>query len=133
MTVLIVPLWNWNNWCAIRQRFRPCVLIVPLWNWNRSLLQTCVLLLRFNRTFMELKLITITSSNRQTQVLIVPLWNWNNFSDKLKINFFSFNRTFMELKWQTVLMLTTRYGVLIVPLWNWNLTYFATYWGAAPF
>ena len=54
------------------------VLIVPLWNWNRLSSLTAARMVRFNRTFMELKLL-----GRKE---ITDISN-------------SFNRTFMELKY----------------------------------
>ena len=56
--------------------------------------------MRFNRTFMELKLY---------------MWRiWRGLT-------FSFNRTFMELKSMDGCWLSDRADVLIVPLWNWNV------------
>ena len=52
---------------------------------------------RFNRTFMELKLLIKISSNVGTT---------------------SFNRTFMELKWLSGEHMSVGKVVLIVPLWN---------------
>ena len=54
---------------------------------------------RFNRTFMELKLVTLTVFEVDREVLIVPLWNWNNTASASIVGRFSFNRTFMELKY----------------------------------
>ena len=54
-------------------------------------------LLRFNRTFMELK-------------FRVRYHRW--------IEFASFNRTFMELKLESYPYITLCSSVLIVPLWN---------------
>ena len=53
--VLIVPLWNWNQY---KEMFSICdeqVLIVPLWNWNCCIKQVMVANVGFNCTFMELK------------------------------------------------------------------------------
>ena len=100
VSVLIVPLWNWNR-CKIDGKLKSKkVLIVPLWNWN------------------EIK--DILSEN-ECLVLIVPLWNWNMsaISKIIKRSFCS-NCTFMELKWRTSLTRCSRALVLIVPLWNWN-------------
>ena len=56
-------------------------------------------MLRFNRTFMELKYSGKYGLIGIIYVLIVPLWNWNttnwlNWRQRTR----SFNRTFMELK-----------------------------------
>ena len=52
-----------------------------------------------NRTFMELKWVTIWVILRVTIVLIVPLWNWNaNKVADGAYQIISSNRTFMELK-----------------------------------
>ena len=70
--VLIVPLWNWNQLrrlCSHAAR----VLIVPLWNWNTVI---AARMLRFNRTFMELKFLFVSVVSKTS----------------------CFNRTFMELK-----------------------------------
>ena len=56
LTVLIVPLWNWNNNLALRY----------------NLDEAC-----FNRTFMELKYYSKGWQGLGNIVLIVPLWNWN--------------------------------------------------------
>ena len=76
-TVLIVPLWNWNNENEVGQTIEKRVLIVPLWNWNMDAFDESRLDIRFNRTFMELKYL---------RNIISQLENY------------SFNRTFMELK-----------------------------------
>ena len=34
--VLIVPLWNWNNFRERYEDKKKSVLIVPLWNWNEQ-------------------------------------------------------------------------------------------------
>ena len=121
MTVLIVPLWNWNTLAVNKLRCDKSVLIVPLWNWNyykyKLLLikssSNCTFmelkyalllgeqrsLVRSNCTFMELKSASLRRKNWQHDVLIVPLWNWN----RLKVD------KYFE-----------PYCVLIVPLWNWN-------------
>ena len=56
--------------------------------------------LRSNRTFMELKYLTIHETRKLVcKVLIVPLWNWN----------------LIDVGQRNALL-----DVLIVPLWNWN-------------
>ena len=119
--VLIVPLWNWNYILCASSPTAYRVLIVPLWNWNLYRNSAVRGLIRFNRTFMELKLqwrVLISSViwrfNRTfmelkldfkleavsvSPVLIVPLWNWNNFPESAVVHLLA---------------------VLIVPLWNWN-------------
>ena len=76
------------------------VLIVPLWNWNAYAGDNRRRSLRFNRTFMELKLTGF-------DCIFAPLR--------------SFNRTFMELKYTLIVAAKGRIAVLIVPLWNWNV------------
>ena len=103
MTVLIVPLWNWNDNAINTPNLSILVLIVPLWNWNkiRMPIIKCSTM-SFNRTFMELK-----------------WWEINVVS----IVMIGFNRTFMELKLPCELCTATRCRVLIVPLWNWNVCF----------
>ena len=55
-SVLIAPLWNWNDLFSLSFLTLKLVLIAPLWNWNPSA-----------RTF----------SSEENAVLIAPLWNWN--------------------------------------------------------
>ena len=74
------------------------VLIVPLWNWNIQGTTGESPCDCFNRTFMELKCCIANSSTTDGTVLIVPLWNWNTLRDPLKSAIYGFNRTFMELK-----------------------------------
>ena len=102
MTVLIEPLWNWNQ----RGVITPCkvqrVLIEPLWNWNvltgeRGVPEDISL----NRTFMELKRRSYGNSPSGPSVLIEPLWNWNRKHWPI---------------WYAPMR------VLIEPLWNWNTT-----------
>ena len=78
LVVLIVPLWNWNDWKEFREPIISGVLIVPLWNWNiySGVLWICSTLCS-NRTFMELKYQILKIMHYSTAVLIVPLWNWN--------------------------------------------------------
>ena len=55
--VLIVPLWNWNEYLAIETDAEGKVLIVPLWNWNNLVnLYIGNGYNGSNCTFMELKL-----------------------------------------------------------------------------
>ena len=100
-SVLIVPLWNWNDRLPACFVVAYLVLIVPLWNWNSIVAKTIFTLECSNRTFMELKFIWLTLMLRSFSVLIVPLWNWN------------LGRSFY---------LRLLDYVLIVPLWNWNTT-----------
>ena len=53
------------------------VLIVPLWNWNRKRLFRFCFHFSSNCTFMELKYVCFSVETRLYIVLIVPLWNWN--------------------------------------------------------
>ena len=104
-----------------------CVLIVPLWNWNAVIAAEPIAgSMRFNRTFMELKLmIPCSFESKVIFVLIVPLWNWNKVDTKTTVvENNCFNRTFMELKFVQMENVQIRlYQVLIVPLWNWNVTF----------
>ena len=76
---------------------------------------------RSNRTFMELKWHSRPRGGRGSEVLIAPLWNWNAFGQHLYdwCNEGS-NRTFMELKFDCWQVFHYIRGVLIAPLWNWN-------------
>ena len=56
-------------------------------------------MMRFNRTFMELKLQRQRYEEAGINVLIVPLWNWNRLAAAYTWDLDGFNRTFMELKW----------------------------------
>ena len=64
------------------------VLIVPLWNWNRIRNEKVIRELRSNRTFMELKFVSVPGDG-------VPIHGSN--------------RTFMELKY----VLDTRDGAVL--------------------
>ena len=78
------------------------VLIVPLWNWNEEDLPFSAKDNGFNRTFMELKCVSIIVAKVcLAQVLIVPLWNWNMVANPNGAATPGFNRTFMELKYST--------------------------------
>ena len=99
-SVLIVPLWNWNPCTTWVVSVVKIVLIVPLWNWNsKGDTQSHNQSVRFNCTFMELKLFINIWAEKALGVLIVPLWNWN----------------IIVMGWHGRWKL-----VLIVPLWNWN-------------
>ena len=121
-SVLIAPLWNWNDLFSLSFLTLKLVLIAPLWNWNPSA-----------RTF----------SSEENAVLIAPLWNWNRRGRRSRRWWqVRSNRTFMELKWAFICCFLRSticsnrtfmelkfyranwYGggfvVLIVPLWNWN-------------
>ena len=74
------------------------VLIVPLWNWNHDQSTLPGWYDRFNRTFMELKLMFADEVESIKAVLIVPLWNWNRRKRSASPIIARFNRTFMELK-----------------------------------
>ena len=99
ISVLLVPLWNWNIFVSMLKR-----------NEGRC----------FTRTFMELKLNIADKAASATKfysylygietkissaniafylVLLVPLWNWNSPSSMYAEHIPS---------------------VLLVPLWNWN-------------
>ena len=96
------------------------VLLVPLWNWNCLPIAVAHPRGCFTCTFMELKCFTLQWSSLSRSfylylygieigytemsairlgVLLVPLWNWNKDSQLIK--------RFMTM-------------VLLVPLWNWN-------------
>ena len=62
--VLIEPLWNWNQYKIFYSGEYGTVLIEPLWNWN----EVCsdpflVVILRLNRTFMELKFANLNNAS----------------------------------------------------------------------
>ena len=119
--VSIAPLWNW--------KLMACVLPMMTMPFQSHLygIESCVpspkhrsrhafqshlygiescnalgkygRLLRFNRTFMELKEHGNRVARLDTLVSIAPLWNWKcsiKLNKPRKLN--SFNRTFMELK-----------------------------------
>ena len=96
--VLIVPLWNWNAFMFCGNLIKAIVLIVPLWNWNDVYICKLKVHRSSNCTFMELKWPSAGAAVMSTPVLIVPLWNWNHHRQPL----------------------TLTPSVLIVPLWNWN-------------
>ena len=100
MSVLIVPLWNWNRDRHTIMTAVGIVLIVPLWNWNSVGREVAFAFKRSNRTFMELKLLTLIGYLLSLLVLIVPLWNWN---------------------WFHLPQYRCPRNVLIVPLCNWNV------------
>ena len=104
MSVLIAPLWNWNQddvqehhpWLCSNRTFMELklreqrisvltmilVLIAPLWNWNSS--------------FPSVRM-------SPWGVLIAPLWNWNATWRARRRNGSSCsNRTFMELKFTLI-------------------------------
>ena len=97
--VLIVPLWNWNDWALSLLGSRRRVLIVPLWNWNIFLLRVML---------QDLKVLIVPLWNwnsfarvslvNKFVVLIVPLWNWNLLLVIIQRLKDGSNRTFMELK-----------------------------------
>ena len=41
LTVLLVPLWNWNDFKQVDTTLFLIVLLVPLWNWNYSPSWSC--------------------------------------------------------------------------------------------
>ena len=55
LTVLIVPLWNWNYTMIAYESTANGVLIVPLWNWNQVKQGGKGTQGGSNCTFMELK------------------------------------------------------------------------------
>ena len=97
------------------------VLIVPLWNWSWWIMICFQVLLRFNRTFMELKLFLPKLIIKNIQVLIVPLWNWNVSFSNIICNI-RFVLIVPLWNWNWCCLFWTCYNryVLIVPLWNWN-------------
>ena len=98
-SVLIVPLWNWNNWAAW-ERALPKIcsnrtFMELKWETEERLRLKCA---RSNRTFMELKCTICGWFVGNHRVLIVPLWNWNHNWLRYNIAADCSNRTFMELK-----------------------------------
>ena len=88
--------------------------------------------LPFNRTSLELKLITRTPPCAYIWLLIEPVWNWNFFeSDRPRADrVLSFNRTSLELKLRSdysVLARTQQVDLLIEPVWNWNIVIFTAW------
>ncbi len=76
--ILIAPIWNWNICKLVKCTASMWILIAPIWNWNEEVEEEPVhKLSNFNRTNMELKLISLNT----------------------RFAFFqNFNRTNMELK-----------------------------------
>ena len=110
---------HFNDWKWIE----PQVLIVPLWNWNQWVWSYIASSKdRFNCTIMELKLYSSSTSRIRCEVLIVPLWNWNittldgmfDDAEVLIVPYWNWNKTEQHNK-------ALAEAVLIVPLWNWNL------------
>ena len=75
---------------------------------------------RFNRTFMELKVIQRLEIVAPLWVSIAPLWNWKKANITTRTVFYSFNRTFMELKDGKKTVTSVGRSVSIAPLWNWK-------------
>ena len=98
-SVLIAPLWNWNRLAKAKDRAPFKVLIAPLWNWNPATAAGISLMIRSNRTFMELKSPSTAAHTSPRRILIAPLWNWN---------------------WSVLQVVAFDPKVLIAPLWNWN-------------
>ena len=123
ISVLIVPLWNWNTCKGFSLSAVDYVLIVPLWNWNgaRSALRQpskLVLIVPLWNWNLETKMALWWGA-----VLIVPLWNWNKKINWYERSISRSNRTFMELKYFVGFQSDNVQWVLIVPLWNWNLSF----------
>ena len=99
---------------------------------------TCI-----NRTFMELKQVSLCLDSVLLYVSIEPLWNWNsplmcherrrqrvsieplwNWNGSLRrsarLISSRINRTFMELKQTCARCIRQSLAVSIEPLWNWN-------------
>ena len=157
-------LYGIERWC-MSSRPPPCpVSIAPLWNWKVTTGYAVAVagtfqshlygiesvhdniffrwIIRFNRTFMELKGRHSIIMQGVPRVSIAPLWNWkrskalrlcllNSFNRtfmELKDSIRSdgcaqvqcFNRTFMELKGETALYIIMYAIVSIAPLWNWK-------------
>ena len=99
LSVLIVPLWNWNNRsaaCSLSSLSSNCTFMELKLHQGS---QGYAVGKRSNCTFMELKLVNHAPLVEKQSVLIVPLWNWNLVC--------------AQKGTQTIV-------VLIVPLWNWN-------------
>ena len=97
------------------------VLIVPLWNWNSNFTSTRKATTCSNRTFMELKRLRYKVPYLLGIVLIVPLWNWNQVI-YAKDNFVYTVLIVPLWNWNSrgSSQQEAGRGVLIVPLWNWN-------------
>ena len=100
---------------------------------------------RFNRTFMELKVLIrewsllpmefqshlygieslrLFCKPSRLLVSIAPLWNWKKIYTALHAVHDGFNRTFMELKVHAVYHKVQGAHVSIAPLWNWKFPLF---------
>ena len=102
MSLLIRPLWNWNEVIKGIHIIVIKLLIRPLWNWNRILFLLKLRNWATNQTIVELKL-TFDSSNSP-------------------VSGFSTNQTIVELKLCFKGTCILRVVLLIRPLWNWNKT-----------
>ena len=97
------------------------VSIAPLWNWKDYRERFKAEYIRFNRTFMELKVPITIIIRCPITVSIAPLWNWKtNLNDVIDIILAGFNRTFMELKEKKRRKKYPSMEVSIAPLWNWK-------------
>ena len=113
-------LYGIERMVAILQQTRSGVSIAPLWNWKRLIIPRCSLAVRFNRTFMELKVGRTLEKVLKCDVSIAPLWNWKVLISRMRLLAIGFNRTFMELKDEVEVVDVVRPVVSIAPLWNWK-------------
>ena len=120
LTVLIVPLWNWNLQNRIINSTSICSNRTFMELKYTTSLCEAPSFERSNRTFMELKCKIAKARSYGLSVLIVPLWNWNRREFQRWKTLEGSNRTFMELKWRSAETISMLQVVLIVPLWNWN-------------
>ena len=123
-TLLIEPLWNWNDGETDYQSPSKCLLIEPLWNWNslgRPLPtgERCLLI----EPLWNWNFFLANGGTPTPWLLIEPLWNWNRHTPwRCLCRTNAFNRTTMELK-----LVKSRFRpispdfLLIEPLWNWNM------------
>ena len=55
------------------------LLIVPYWNWKVDVIEfETWAYIAFNRTILELKVVTAYLTTEGEKLLIVPYWNWKD-------------------------------------------------------
>ena len=119
--VSIAPLWNWKKWSVIT-----CSAVLAfqshLYGIERGQeLSNLRFADRFNRTFMELKVLLIFAKEFQIpsfQSHLYGIESWKGFRKKNLL--MGFNRTFMELKEERKYWILHGSKVSIAPLWNWK-------------
>ena len=142
-SVLLVPLWNWNDMTSRKFHKLLRVLLVPLWNWNvRHKIKVTV----WRQFYSYLYGIETTQSEAkeegcdlfysylygiETYLYNSHIINYLQFYSYLYgietrkmldtlFQVWCFTRTFMELKHGNYNFFEYFLAVLLVPLWNWN-------------